>query len=108
MTHIFPPTMVVFCTCSSLEEARRIALNLVEARLAACVNILPGIESIYRWKDAVETADECLLVVKTSAERLSALEARIREIHSYDVPEVIAFSVADGSEPYLAWLHAQL
>ncbi len=99
---------LVFCTCSSLEEARRISTDLVDARLAACVNILPAIESIYRWSDAVETATETLLIIKTSLECFPALRSRILEIHSYDVPEILAVPVSDGSEPYLAWLRAQL
>ena len=108
MTHTFPATIVAFCTCCSVEEARRIARNLTETRLAACVNIIPGIESIYRWKDSVETANEWLLIIKTSVELFPAVESRIREIHSYEVPEVVALPITDGSEPYLAWLHAQL
>jgi periplasmic divalent cation tolerance protein len=101
-------TLVVLCTCSSQEEARRISQNLVEGRLAACVNVLPGIESIYRWNDAVETANEVLLVIKTSSDRFAALESRILELHSYDVPEILALPAIGGSAPYLAWLHAQL
>ncbi len=108
MNNSSPLAFVVLCTCSSLEEARRIARSLIEGRLAACVNIIPGVESIYRWNGAVETANESLLLIKTSPERLPALQARILELHSYDVPEVIALSVGDGSEPYLAWLHAQV
>jgi periplasmic divalent cation tolerance protein len=100
--------LVAFCTCSSPEEARRISGNLVESRLAACVNILPGVESIYRWNGAVETANEVLLLIKTSAERFDALKSAIQDLHSYNVPEVIALRVEDGSEPYLAWLLGQL
>jgi periplasmic divalent cation tolerance protein len=100
--------LVVLCTCSGPEEARRISRHLVEGRLAACVNILGPIESIYRWNDAVEAANEVLLVVKTSSDRFPALKSTILELHSYDVPEVIALPVQEGSEPYLAWLLGQL
>jgi periplasmic divalent cation tolerance protein len=102
------PLLVVLCTCPSPEEARRISRDLVEARLAACVNVVPGVESIYRWNGVVEMATESLLVIKTSAERFPALKSAIQELHSYDVPEMIALRVEDGSEPYLSWLLGQL
>jgi periplasmic divalent cation tolerance protein len=99
---------VVLCTCSSMEEGRRIARLLVEGRVAACVNIVPGVESIYRWQDAVETAQETLLAIKTTAAVFPALRERILEIHSYDVPEVLAISIVDGSAKYLGWLGEQV
>lgn len=80
----------------------------MDARLAACVTVLPGVESIYRWNDAVETANEVLLVIKTSAERFPALKSAILDLHSYEVPELIALPVSVGSEPYLTWLLGQL
>ncbi len=100
--------LVVFCSCPTEEEAGRIANDLVESQLAACVNILPPIESIYRWQGAVEKAREILLIVKTTEQQFAAVRDRIGEIHSYEVPEIIALPVVSGSEPYLAWLRAQV
>jgi periplasmic divalent cation tolerance protein len=97
--------IVVLVTCGSSKEARKIARALVEQRLAACVNVLPGrVESVYRWKGKVESAKEILLVVKTARGRFAALQRAVRELHSYDVPEVIALPIADGSRDYLAWI----
>ncbi len=96
---------VVLVTCSGAAEARRIARAAVGARLAACVNILPGaIQSIYRWKGKVESARERLLLIKTSRKRLAKLQATVERLHSYDVPEFIALPIAAGSPAYLAWL----
>ncbi|HEX4642950.1 MAG TPA: divalent-cation tolerance protein CutA [Candidatus Acidoferrales bacterium] len=96
---------VVLVTCGSLAEATRIARAVVELRLAACVNILPGaLTSIYRWKGKVESARERLLLIKTSRKRLPKLQAQIERLHSYEVPEFIALPVAAGSRRYLAWL----
>jgi periplasmic divalent cation tolerance protein len=101
--------MVVLVTCSSFAEARRIARVVVEARLAACVNILPGaVTSIYRWKGKVESAKERLLLIKTSRWRLAKLRAEIERLHSYEVPEFIALPIAAGSPAYLAWMEANL
>jgi len=97
--------IVVLVTCGSLKEGRRIARALVEARLAACVNVLrTPVESIYRWKGNVEAAKEFLLIVKTSRARLAALETAVKRLHSYDVPEIIALPIEKGSRDYLAWL----
>jgi periplasmic divalent cation tolerance protein len=97
--------IVVLVTCGSRREGRRIARALVEAKLAACVNILPAaVESIYRWKGKIETAREVLLVVKTSGKLFGAAERRIRDLHSYEVPEVIAIPIARGSGVYLRWV----
>jgi periplasmic divalent cation tolerance protein len=96
---------VVMVTCGNLAEARRIAQAVVEARLAACVNILPGaVTSIYRWKGKVETTRERLLLIKTSRRRLPKLQAAVERLHSYEVPEFIALPVVAGSKAYLAWL----
>src|SRR5271165_1398992 len=95
---------IVLSTCGSEEEARTIAQHLVEHHLAACVNILPQIESIYRWQDKVESAREWLLLIKTTAERFSEVSAAIRELHSYELPECIAIAVEDGGAEYLAWI----
>ena len=96
---------VVLVTCNSVQEGRKIGRTLVEERLAACVNILQTpIESIYRWKGSVDTAKEFLLIIKTSRARLKALEAAVKRLHSYDVPEIIALPIERGSRDYLAWL----
>jgi periplasmic divalent cation tolerance protein len=100
---------LVLVTCSSTAEARRIARGVVEARLAACVNILPGaVTSIYRWKGKVESARERLLLIKTSRRRLAKLQVAVEKMHSYDVPEFIALPIAAGSRAYLAWMDGVL
>jgi len=100
---------VVLVTCSSPGEARRIARAVVDARLAACVNILPGaVQSIYRWKGKIESAREHLLLIKTSRKRLPKLRATVERVHSYDVPEFVALPIAAGSRAYLAWLEESL
>lgn len=96
--------MVVLTTCSSVEEARKIAHALVERRLAACVNIIPRIESIYRWKDNVENTTEYLLVIKSTKRAFAGLRSAIGELHSYELPEYIEIAIADGSQAYLHWL----
>jgi len=95
---------IVLTTAGSAEEARKIAHALVERRLAACVNILPQIESIYRWKGEIDSAQEWLLLIKTTAERFLAVHDAILELHSYEVPECIVLQIEDGSSPYLQWL----
>ncbi len=99
---------MILCTCGKKEEAASIARTLVEERLAACVNVMPGIESVYRWRGKVESAEEVLLLVKTTEERFPAVRDRIAELHSYDTPEIIALPVMTGSENYLAWLRDQV
>ena len=95
---------VVLTTCGSSEEARRIAHELVQRRLAACVNIIPQMESVYRWKEEIETAGEWLLIIKTTASAFQKLCEAIRTLHSYDLPECVALVVDDGSAPYLEWI----
>ena len=95
---------VVLTTCGSLEEARQIAQALVERRLAACVNILPQVESIYRWKGEVETAPEWLLVIKTLAGVFDQLRETIAKLHSYEVPECIEIEITEGSAAFLNWI----
>jgi len=95
---------VVLVTCGSIAEARKIGRNVVEKKLAACANIVPGVESIYRWKGKVERAREVLVVIKTTANRLPELEREVKRLHSYDVPEFIVLSIVAGSSKYLAWL----
>ena len=102
---ILTDKFVVLVTCSTATEARRIARAVVDARLAACVNILPGaLESIYRWKGEVESARERLLLIKTSRKCLEKLREVVERVHSYDVPEFIALPIAAGSPAYLAWI----
>ena len=96
--------VVVLVTAGDAGEAARIGRTLVEERLAACANVVGPIRSVYRWQGAVEEAAEHLLLVKARADDLPALEARVRALHSYQVPEVLALPVAAGSAAYLAWL----
>ncbi len=95
---------IVLTTTGSREEALRIARALVERRLAACVNIVPGIESIYRWKEKIEQAEEWLLLIKTTAEAFERVRDAIKELHSYDMPECIGFEIENGSAEYLKWM----
>jgi len=95
---------IVLVTCGSIAEARRIGRNVVEKKLAACANIVPGVESIYKWKGKVERAREVLVVIKTNANRLPELEREVKRTHSYDVPEFIVLPIVAGSRNYLAWL----
>jgi len=96
--------IVVLCTCPDEAAAERIASALVEERLAACVNRVPGIASTYRWQGKVDRAHECLLLIKTTSERFDALRERIVALHPYELPEVIAVDIALGHAPYLAWI----
>jgi periplasmic divalent cation tolerance protein len=97
--------VVVLVTCGSRREARRIAREIVARRLAACANLLEmPVESVYRWKGKVEKAREFLLLIKTTAPRLPELEAEVKRLHSYDLPEFIALPITAGSPAYLRWL----
>ena len=97
--------IVVMVTCGSRAEAKKIARAVVEARLAACANVLGApVQSIYRWKEKVETAKEVLLLVKSTRKRFLALEREIRRLHSYETPEIIAVAIAEGSNAYLQWI----
>jgi periplasmic divalent cation tolerance protein len=95
---------IVLSTAGSVEQARKIAQALVEQRLAACVNIVPGVESVYRWQDKVETAGEWLLVMKTTAGAFPALRQALLVLHSYEVPECLMLAVEDGDTAYLEWI----
>ena len=95
---------IVLTTAGSQEEARKIANALVERRLAACVNIVPQVESIYRWQGKVETAEESLLLIKTQAELFDRVSNAVKELHSYDLPECLMLEVAAGSPEYLDWI----
>ncbi|WP_353859183.1 divalent-cation tolerance protein CutA [Azospirillum formosense] len=93
-----------YITAGSRDEARRIGRALVEERLAACANIFDGMTSIYRWQDAIEEAGETVLIAKTRAELFEPLAARVRELHSYEVPCVVELTVGRGNPGYLDWL----
>jgi periplasmic divalent cation tolerance protein len=96
---------VVLVTCGTLAEAKRIARAAIEAKLAACVNVMRNpVDSIYRWKGKIEVSREYLLVIKSTARRLPELERMVRSMHSYDVPEFLALPVVSGSREYLTWL----
>ncbi|GAB3729748.1 divalent-cation tolerance protein CutA [Luteimonas pelagia] len=99
--------LACFCTCPDTASADAIARALVEERLAACVNQLPGLRSVYRWEGRVECDDEVLLVAKTTSDRLEALTARVQALHPYELPEVIAVEVAGGLAAYLDWVAEQ-
>jgi periplasmic divalent cation tolerance protein len=95
---------LVLTTTSSLEESKKIARELVERRLAACVNIVPKIESVYWWEGKVEEAQEYLLLIKSTAETFPRLRDAIQQLHSYEVPECIALAIEEGSLAYLRWI----
>ena len=96
--------LVVLVTCANEEQGASIARSLVGERLAACVNLVGGIRSIYRWHDKLEDERETLLLVKTRTRLLARVERRVRELHTYEVPEVVALPLSGGSKPYLDWL----
>jgi periplasmic divalent cation tolerance protein len=96
--------IAVFMTAANREEAARLAEMLVEKRLAACVQILPEMESVYRWQGKVERQREVLLIVKTTGAKFEDLEKEVRALHSYETPEIVAFQLTAGSRPYLEWL----
>ncbi len=98
---------VVLVTAPNLDVARTLARDLVESRLAACVNLVPAIHSLYRWEGEVQEDEEVLLVVKTRADRGEALARRIRDLHPYDVPEVLELAAIGGSEAYLRWVREE-
>src|SRR6188474_3172014 len=96
--------IIVFMTAVNGEEATRLAEMLVGAHLAACVQILPEIESVYRWQEKIERSSEVLLLVKTTRGKFDELEREVRALHSYDTPEIVAVPIVAGSAPYLEWL----
>ncbi|HEY6986342.1 MAG TPA: divalent-cation tolerance protein CutA [Rhodanobacteraceae bacterium] len=98
---------IIFCTCPDAAIAARLARTLVDERLAACVNVIGGVVSTYRWQDAVHVDDEVLLVIKTTADRLDAMQSRLAALHPYEVPEMLAIAPSEGAAPYLAWLERE-
>lgn len=101
-----PDAVIVLTTWPASGDAAALAATLVGERLAACVNVLPEMESVYSWKGQVERDRECQLLIKTSAARLDALRQRLLALHPYEVPEFLVLPVAGGSDAYLGWLHA--
>ena len=100
--------IVVLCTCANHQDAFQIGSAVVQERLAACVNVLPGMQSIYRWKGNVEQCDEVLMVIKTMEQRFEILRRRLKELHPYEIPEIVALPISDASEEYLAWLRQEV
>lgn len=98
---------LVHISCPDDASASALARSLVDARLAACASVLPGVRSVYRWQGAVEQATEVLLLVKTWADRIDALVEHVRATHPYELPEVVAVEISAGLAPYLAWLQAE-
>ncbi len=101
------PVRIVFCTIDSVDAARKLARRLVQDRLAACVNIIENVTSVYKWEDRIEEDAELLLVIKTQDSRLQDLMDRIAELHPYDVPEILCWPVQKGSKAYLDWVVAE-
>lgn len=99
--------LLVYCTAPDPDTARELAHTLVEERLAACVNVLPGLRSLYRWQGRVHEDAEILLLMKTTAARYPALQERLRALHPYELPEIVAVSVSAGLPTYLEWVAAQ-
>jgi periplasmic divalent cation tolerance protein len=108
MSEPSPPIRIVLTTTTDLVEAGRLARALVEERLAACATLIPAVQSIYHWQGKVESSTETMLLLKTTPGQLSALEARLGELHSYQTPEFIVLGVEAVSHPYLAWLQDSL
>jgi periplasmic divalent cation tolerance protein len=98
------PSLSVYITVPSREMAEKIARTLVEEKLAACVNIIPAVRSIYRWKGRVEASNEVVLIAKSRGDLFEQLEKRVKELHSYTVPCIVAWPIVAGHQPYLDWL----
>jgi periplasmic divalent cation tolerance protein len=103
-----PGYIVVYVTVKEVEEARKIAKSLVKRRLAACVNILQGVESYFWWKDKLEAEKEIILIIKTKATLLPELIKSVKRLHSYSIPEIIALPIAGGSRDYLEWMDSEV
>ena len=100
--------IIVFSTCAGVKEAKKLAGHLVEQRLAACVNVVKGVESYYRWKGKVTHEPEVLLIIKTSRELFQGLRAEWERLHSYEIPELIAVPIVEGAATYMDWLEREL
>ncbi len=103
-----PEARLILTTTGSVEAAQRIAHALVEQKLAACVNLIPNLTSVYHWQGATETASEVLLLIKTTSEHIQAIESALRQFHAYEVPEFLVLPIESGSQPYLDWLTASV
>lgn len=103
-----PQACIVLTTADNPKEATRLARTLVEERLAACVSMIPAVQSIYRWKEQIEASTETMLLIKTGPGQLAALESRLHELHSYETPEFLVLKADAGSQPYLDWLQSCL
>lgn len=103
-----PAAQLVLSTCPDRDTAERLARLLVERRLAACVNIVPGLVSVYRWQGEIHRDAECLLLIKTDTERYPALETALRAAHPYELPEIVAVTISNGSTDYLRWITTEL
>ncbi len=99
-----PPARLVLTTTANPKRPRRLGRILVEEHLAACATFIPAVQSIYRWQGAIESSSETLLLIKTAPDQLPALEARLLELHTYQTPEFLVFTVNEASQPYLDWL----
>ncbi len=102
------PARIVLATAASSEEARALGRALVEEQLAACATLIPAVESIYRWKGKIESSSEVMLLLKTGVDQLAALETRLRQLHSYEVPEFLVLPIEMGSHTYLDWMLGSL
>lgn len=102
------PYQLILCTCPDNQVAEQLATSLVEQRLAACINIVPGLTSIYRWQGKLEKGTEVLLMIKTSRQQYAAVEAAIQQQHPYELPEIIAVPLVEGSSEYLRWITTSL
>lgn len=96
--------VLIYIVCADRDQAHRLGRTLVEERLAACANILPGMRSVYRWQDRIEESDEAVLLLKSEADLVERLSARVRTLHSYQVPCVLALPIMGGDPDYLAWV----
>lgn len=108
MAESHPTARIVLTTAANADEASLLAGTLVEERLAACATLIPSAQSIYHWEGQIETSAETLVLLKTTAEQLPALDARLHELHSYEIPEFLVLEVNAGSQLYLEWLGASL
>ena len=99
---------IILCTCPDHDEAERIARRLVELRLAACVNLIPAVQSIYRWQGNIESAAEVLMMIKTTSALTAEVQSTISTLHSYEIPEFLVVPITSGSPAYLGWLAGSL
>ena len=99
---------LILCNCPDITAAEQLAQHLVKERLAACVNLVPGIRSVYQWQGSIETAQEIMLLIKTQTVLYPAIEEAIKRLHPYEIPEIIAVAIADGSGDYLKWMDSCL